>query len=424
MAELFNHSITVFTEFRLTYISPSRSKLRTAFQSSVHDKFQSNTQNYDKSLLQKLDLRRRTDNATPPRGFHRSPFSSSLNDASPKSRIAYEHQSPAQKAFSMPVTSGRLGTTETLFSRLGDGGLSAVSPPNYYATGPYDYRSPSDRDDAERSPLLYLRRSASGSLSNSEDNHNFASRANGDSDRNLDNDTDFPMEETSGLRRLRIDDNSSRLEGQSPTSAAGQKRRASSPPREDGQPSLHTVGSASDLFRRRESAARASPTPRLHSSHGSVSSVGSGPRNSSYISTSSLAASSITSMSSYGRLSPGGLSPGGLSPGGLSPSGLSPGTLSPGGLSPGGVSPRSNDGSNDSPYTTSSSLTASPHGSVSSPQHQHAIPEARPLISARKSSERTIGQVKRITTDKLHGVFICECCPKKPKKFETEEELK
>jgi hypothetical protein len=385
----------------------------------VHDKFRSNTQTYDKSLLQKLDSRRRTDNATPPRGFHRSPFSSSLNDASLTSRIAYEHQSPAQKAFSMPVTSARLGATESPFSRWGDGGLSAVSSPSHYANGPYDYRSPRDQDDAERSPLPYLRHSASGSLSNSEDNHSFASRANGDSDRNLDIDTDFPMEETSGLRRLRIDDSSLRLEGHSPISAAGQKRRASSPPREDGQLSLHTVGSASDLFRRRESASRASPTRRLHSSHGSVSSVGSGPRNSSYISTLSLAASSITSMSSYGRLSTGG-----LSPGGLSPSGLSPGGLSPGGFSPGGVSPRSNDGGNDSPYTTSSSLTASPHGSVSSPNHQHAMPEARPLIGSRKSSDRSIGEVKRITTDKSHEVFICECCPKKPKKFETEEELK
>lgn len=329
----------------------------------------------------------------------------------------------------MPVRSGRLGATESSFSRWADGGLSAVSPPSHYASGPYDYRSPSDRDDAERSPLPYLRHSASGSLSNSEDNHSFVSRANGDNDRNLDIDADFPMEETSGLRRLRIDDSTLRLEGHSPTSAAGQKRRASSPPREDGQPSLHTVGSASDLYRRRESASRASPAPRLHSSHGSVSSVGSGPRNSSFISTLSLTGSSITSMSSHGRLSPRGLSPGGLSPGGLSPGtlsagGLSPSGLSPGCLSPGGISPRSNDGGNDSPYTASSSLTASPRGSISSPNHQHMVPEARTLIGARKSSERSMGQVKRITTDKLLGVFICECCPKKPKKFETEEDLK
>jgi len=406
-------------KFKLTHVVHSRSKFhdsisgRASFQSSVHDKFRSNTQKYDQSVLQKLDSRRRADNTTPPRGFYRLPFSSSLNDASPTSHRAYEHQSPAQKAFSMPVRSARLGATENSFSRWGEGGVSAVSPPSHYASGPFDYRSPSDRDDAERSPLPYLRHTASESLSNSEDNHSFASRANGDSDRTLDIDADFPMEETSGLRRLRIDDNTLRLEGHSPVSAAGQKRRASSPPREDGQPSLHTVGSASDLYRRRESASRASPTPRLHSTHGSVSSVGSGPRNSPYIST-----------SSYGRLSPGGLSPNGVSPNTLSPGTLSPGTmstngLSPGGLSPGGASPRSTDGGNDSPYTTSSS-----RGSVSSPNNKHTVLEPRPQIGARKSSDRSMGQVKRITTDKLHGVFVCVCCPKKPKKFETEEELK
>lgn len=384
----------------------------------MHANFRSSSQPYDKLLIKKLESRRGTDNATPPRGT-RAPFSSSLNDTSPTSRITYDYQQPVQKAFSMPVRSARLGLLESPLSQWAERGLSAVSPPSYYATGPYDCRSPSDRDEAERSPLPFLRHSTSGSLSNSEDYPSFAGRLNGDSDKCLDIDADFPMEETSGLQRLRINDNSLRLEGHSPTSAAGQKRRASSPPGEDGQLSLHTVGSASDLLRRRDSASRASPTPRLHSSHGSVSSIGSGPRNSSYVSNLSLAASSITSFSSYGRLSPGG-----LSPGGMSPSGLSPGGLSPGGLSPGGVSPRSNDGGNESPYTTSSSLTASPHGSVSSPNHQHAILEVRPLINTRKSSERNLGHVKRITTDKLHGVFMCECCPKKPKKFETEEELK
>jgi hypothetical protein len=36
----------------------------------------------------------------------------------------------------------------------------------------------------------------------------------------------------------------------------------------------------------------------------------------------------------------------------------------------------------------------------------------------------SISQVKRIISNKLHGVFMCECYPKKPKKFETGEELK
>jgi hypothetical protein len=373
----------------------------------VHDKFRSNIQPYDKALVQKLDFRRGKDNATPPRGFPRAPLSSSLNDAPLSPRRGHEHLQSTQKPFSMPAPSARIGSIEIPFSRRGDGGVSATSPLSIYANGQYDYRSPSDRDEPERTPSSFLRRSVSGSLGNPEDAV-FAGRSHTESDKNVD-DVDFPVEQTSRLGRLRIDD-SMRSDGLSPTSAAGQKRRASSPPRDEGHPSLHTVGSAGDLFRRRESASRCSPTPRLHSSHGSVSSVGSGPRvGSSYASTLSLAASSITTMSSYGR---------GLSPGGLSPSGLSPG-----GVSPGGVSPRSNDGSNESPHTTSSSLTASPRGSVSSPSHLHAMADPRPLMTTRKSSERGPSLVKRITTDKLHGVFICECCPKKPKKFDSEEDL-
>lgn len=305
----------------------------------------------------------------------------------------------------MPAVSGRTGSIENPFSRWGDGGHSAKSPPAHYTSRRYDYTSPIDRDEAERSPLPYLRRSVSGSLSNSEDTSFFPCRSDMESDRNLDHDADFTMEETSRLRRLHIGDTYMRPDGHSPTSAAGQKRRASSPPREDGLHSLHKVGSASDLLRRRESVSRSSPTPRLHSSHGSVSSIGSGPRNSSsYTAALSIAPSSTATMSPYSRPSPGG--------------------LSPSGLSPGGVSPRSADGSNDSPHTTSSSLTASPRGSISSPSHQQQPLETRPTITARKSSDRGAGQVKPITTNKLPGVFICECCPKKPKKFDSEVELK
>jgi hypothetical protein len=97
------------------------------------------------------------------------------------------------------------------------------------------------------------------------------------------------------------------------------------------------------------------------------------------------------------------------------------GRLSPGGLSPGGVSPRNNDGSTDTPFITTASLTTSPRGSAASPIHR-TLPE-RPLMNARKSSD-PISQTKRSSPSKLQGMFMCECCPKKPKKFETEEELK
>lgn len=292
----------------------------------------------------------------------------------------------------MPVLSGRPGAVESPISRWADGGVSAISPHSHYPRSSYGYRSP-EREDLERSPRPYVRRSPSGSLSNSDDRSVRGSHEQSSAEV----EAEFPMEETSGLRRLRIDDNSSRHDSHSPLVSIGQKRRASSPPRDETPPSLHTVGSASDLYRRRESAARASPAPHFHSSHGSISSTASGPRSNSYASTLSLAASSITTMSSYGRLSPGGLSPGGLSP-------------------------RSSD-SNDSPYITTISLAASPHTSLSSP-HQRNFTEGRPLMTARKSTDVITHHSKHPSPSKLQGIYVCECCPKKPKKFETEEDLK
>lgn len=291
-----------------------------------------------------------------------------------------------------------------------------MSPRDRYTFGnqqTYDHRSPTERIEKERLVLPY-RPSQPSNLKTEDDGSNHSRSSRGSYDQAyMDGDVDFPMEETSGLRKLQIDDRMGRGEGYSPLSAAGQKRRASSPPREDGLPTLHTVGSQSDLFRRRESASRASPVPRLHSNHGSVSSTASGPRNNSYASTFSLAPSSISTASSFGRLSPGGFSSGGLSPGGHSIGGLSPGGLSPGcSTTPGHQSPMTPEDHNDSPY-------ASPRGSISQrPLHQRTISfENRPVILSGKSSADVSSNPNQ------QGCFICECCPKKPKKFDTAEEL-
>lgn len=254
----------------------------------------------------------------------------------------------------MPVLPTRIGSIENPLSRW-DCGTSTTSPLNVNEN--YRYRSPTENYEAEKSPRY-------------------------------NNIVEVDMEETS-LKRLHLDEGSMRVEGNSTT---GQKRRASSPLEEEAPLPLHSAGSANDLFRRRDSASRSSPTPRFHPGQASASSTASGPRNSSYTSI-SLPGSSMSTMSSYGRLSPGG-------------------------LSPGGVSPRSNDGT-DTPYVTAS-LTTSPRGSTASPIHR-VLPE-RPS-TARKSAEAT-SHTKRNSPSKLQGMFMCECCPKKPKKFEKEEDLK
>ena len=367
------------------------------FQSSVHEKYRSNAQAYDKSLLQRLDARRGTDNTTPPRGYSKSVFSSSAIDSSPTSRIALEQRYPTPlKPLSLPIITGRPGAEESPLAKWADTPLSsAISPGNPYprfgVQAHFDHRSPSDSVDSDRSPLPYTRRSFSGSAMSIDDGSNIHRRSHDIYDPRIspDQDVDFPIEET-GFRRLHLEDHN-RVDGYSPSATAGQKRRASSPPREDG-PSLHTVGSASDLYRRRESASRISPDTRYHSTSGSMSSTASGPRSNSYASTLSLAASSITSMNSYGRMSPAGVSPGGVTD------------------------------ISDSPYVTPVSLNPSPRGSVSRTNHSRTLSETRPIITSRKPSDGS-SHSKQNGVQRIQGAFMCECCPKKPKKFESQEEL-
>lgn len=152
---------------------------------------------------------------------------------------------------------------------------------------------------------------------------------------------------------------------------------------------------------------RGSPTPRLTViPQGSISSISSVSRSGSY--TSNLTASSITSIGSFGRRSPNGLSPGGLSP----------------------------TDTIGSPYATPISLTASPRSSIgrsaiAQSPHQRTLSEQamagqanRTLASPRKLAEIISKNPSSLVAAKLKGPHMCECCPKKPKKFDSEEELK
>ncbi|KAK2779404.1 C2H2 finger domain-containing protein [Colletotrichum kahawae] len=199
---------------------------------------------------------------------------------------------------------------------------------------------------------------------------------------------EMEMEETNSMKRLRIEDPlRAHYDG------AGVKRRASADPDDSVPIGFTTQG---DLMRRRDGNSRGSPTPRLSViPQGSVSSVSSSGRAGSYSSNLSLLTGSIASMgaSSYGRVSPGGISPGGISPNGTDPS-------------------------CSSPYSASMSLNPSPRGSLSRAPHQRTISENRPLASPRKLAE-----VGKPGSAKISGFFMCDCCPKKPKKFETAEEL-
>ncbi len=205
------------------------------------------------------------------------------------------------------------------------------------------------------------------------------------------------------MRQLHIDDRTPPgSEGHSPSSKLGVKRKPSREALRDEKAPLQTSSISNDLYHRRASghlsatSTRASPVHRFQPMHGSVSSTSSASiRNGSYASSNGLSAagSSMTSMSSYDRLSSGGISPS---------SELELG--------------------HDSPYITSVNLDPSPRSSLSKAR-QRTLSESKqsPAFSARQMSGDT--EIAKHGASKIQGVYICECCPKKPKRFDSQEQL-
>jgi hypothetical protein len=219
-------------------------------------------------------------------------------------------------------------------------------------------------------------------------------------------DSDFPMRETCGLRQLHLDDKlSPSIDLHSPPMASqpsGTKRKAPSSPsrdpsRVDRTPQPFALASDGDKLRGapgQHSATRPSPFAPAGAAHGLYSSTASsGLRNGSYASS-----------------SPAGFS---VADGGLG------GLAAQDQLPPGDISPYANPHA-DSPYAQSLSLEPSlrdPNG----PAAHHLGPH--PDATERKPSSEAVlpdgGDAPRI-----HGnAFICSCCPKKPRKFDTAAEL-
>jgi hypothetical protein len=362
---------------------------------------------YDKSMLQKIARSEPSKGSLtrnpniPPRNFLPAPISRPLFDS---------HRRPNKPSpLSVPNGSSFFGS-------------SPIDPPPRWHSAssaspeqqPSAYRSPTaDTDgasscaaDAEHNGERTLHRSGSSSIFGSPDDaSSVTSRSNrGSYDHGVmeDADMDDQVEET-GLKNLNI---GSHTPPYSPGSKSSLKRRASSPPREDGMtvsprdPNKAKSGlsgldipcGSPDLFRRNTLYLphRGSPVQRFHASQGSVS-TSSSPRNGSYASSGaiSLAGTSVTSVSSYDRMSPSG-----------------------------GLSPFSDPDVGHSPqYTTS------PRNQLPRTNHSRTSSETKSASSNRKMSSDSTGHTKHHSMPKLSGVFICECCPKKPKKFDSAEEL-
>ena len=211
----------------------------------------------------------------------------------------------------------------------------------------------------------------------------------------LDPDPDI---EENGVRDLNLNDHSpSASDEVAQYGVKGIKRRASSPPQE-GIRDERIPGNGRDLYHRRSVqmlTTRNSPaTTRYPPSHGSISSNSSAGQRNSYASSWNLSvASSVTSFGGGERLSPGALSPSGS------------GEAADFGLGP------------VSPYAASRSLNRSPpRASLAKPSHQRNPSDGNEPLH--NGSTMTAASVS-----KMQPFYVCECCPKKPKKFDSKEEL-
>ena len=174
---------------------------------------------------------------------------------------------------------------------------------------------------------------------------------------------EMEIEETSSLKRLHIDD----------AYLVGQKRRAASPSMEDMYASVQSDPA------RRGIPPRKSPGPRLATIPQGTFPPILASRDNSFV-----PAASVPVAVGQAR----------------SPS-----------RSPGGLSPTSCQ----SPHGAANSIDTSPEMSM----------KVEPLsTNASTVGSQQAGDLQKPCSHKLQAFYMCDCCPKKPKKFETAEELR
>lgn len=251
------------------------------------------------------------------------------------------------------------------------------------------------------SASLGSHRARFGSISTPGPHDEPAAHHRGSYDHSVFSEHDFGMEEN-GMRELNINDRSPAESDEYHLGPkGGLKRRASSPPSEAAREDRPTTSGHTDLYHRRSAQMlvnRNCNASRFQAGPGSVSSNGSlGQRTGSLGSSLgfSTAASSMTSYGGDQRLSPNALSPLGET-----------------------------DSGPVSPYAASRSLEPSPRGSLSRPQHQRGFSETEHPQIRKMSTDSMLHSRQNSIASRIPGAYICECCPKKPKKFDSEEELR
>jgi hypothetical protein len=338
---------------------------------------------YDKSLLSRIGGPN-----TPTRTTAPPLLSASAQEPATTSHTSFSKLNGQLKPLSVP---DRLHPSlDSPISRWPSSG--AISP------GYSGFRSPV-LDSGSTDP--HQRRFGSISTTGAFDEGTSSQHHRGSYDHSIFSEPEFGMED-SGLRDLNISDRSPVGSEEYQTGPkAGIKRRASSPPSEAAREDRPTVSGNNDLYHRRSAqmlVSRNSPVSRFQQHQGSLSSASSlSQRTASFASSYGFStASSMTSYSGDQHLSPSALSP------------SAEAELGP-----------------VSPYAASRSLNPSPRGSLSRPHHHQRVLSEHEHSQIRKMSTDSVLHSRQSSiSGRLPGAFICECCPKKPKKFDSEDELR
>lgn len=284
-----------------------------------------------------------------------------------------------------------------------------ISPGSKTGWRDFDCRSPSAESSAPSSAVdfdhpAYLSRRRGISTSQYSDSFSLPSRSNrGSYDQGAYSDAEGEYTPDDPLQSRYFINLREATPPYLDPSKTGTKRRASSPPREptsDDRPGLHVMTSNGDLSQRRT-------TGHPFSKNLSVSS-GYAP------SQGSISAASSLSLRTSGSYSSAGFSAGGSSMTSTSPYDRP---------SPGGLSPNSDlDSWHDKSILQPSSPGAFPQSARPAPTSNTLEPPN--LSHGRNMSLQTNLAVPKPPPPKIGGLYLCECCPKKPKKFDNPDDLR
>lgn len=262
-------------------------------------------------------------------------------------------------------------------------------------------RAPSDASNAgnpafEASAASGGRKHSHGNASSGDETMAMLRPREDSSDHGVFPESELSLNENS-MRELKIEDRRSPvLEDYHVSSSGALKRRASSPPSEASRDDRSVRPSIDYLYQRRSAHVltnRNLPGPKYHAPLGSlVSATSASQKAGSYAS--SCGRSSLSSFTSYNS------------------DRILANTLSP--SSDVDVLPSPS-------FRTNSSLDYERKVTVPKTRIQN---DSEPPQGSRRRSTDIHPHNRQGSLSKFQGHFICECCPKKPKKFESEEDLR